>query len=117
MFIGEECYPRQELQVDRDSAKAASHVQEPAAQMPVQQMLGELAVHGHPAGQHSAVGGTPQFGLHDAAEAGLGAAMVVMRGSASTAACASLCAISRLDRRGLERARETRSESSRFLRS
>jgi hypothetical protein len=58
-------------------------------------------MHGHPVGQHSAKGGTPQFGLHDAADAGVGAPMVVMSGSAMTIACPSLNANARLEMRGL----------------
>ncbi len=67
-----------EIAISREKA----HVQEPAEHTPVQQML--PPEQGHPAGQHMAVGGMPQLGSHDAAEAGVGAAMVVMRGKAIT---------------------------------
>jgi hypothetical protein len=53
----------------------------------------------------------------DPAYEGVGAAIVVMRGNAITMACASLCAISRLDMREVVRARGIRSVSSRFPRS
>jgi hypothetical protein len=74
------------------------YVQVPAEHWPLQHTA--AVPHGQPGGQHSAKGGTPQFGLHDAAEAGLGVPMVVISGSAMTIAWPSLSPSWRLEMRG-----------------
>jgi len=76
-------------------------------------MLAVATVHGQPGGQHIAVGG-PQL-LQEPAEAGIGAAMVVMSGKAITMTRPSLIASSRLEMRGLisrDAGREIRSNSN-----